>query len=132
MIVIRKTSRERQRAEAARDAEAEQRRIAEAAEREQSRARQEAEQARAAEEEQRKLAERREQEATEARELAQQRATEFEQYFGEKVYVIAEGLLYKIRIGNCVSRDEAEALRQKALSMGYEGAFVVSTTVEVH
>jgi hypothetical protein len=66
------------------------------------------------------------------RELAQQRATEFEQYFDEKVYVIAEGLLYKIRIGNCVSRDEAEALRQKALSMGYEGAFVVSTTVEVH
>ncbi|MBN2560069.1 MAG: serine/threonine protein kinase, partial [Phycisphaerae bacterium] len=69
---------ERTNAITARDAEAEQRGIAEAAEREQSRARQEAEAARAAEEEQRKLAEQREKEATEARAETQARADELE------------------------------------------------------
>jgi Flp pilus assembly protein TadD len=63
-------------AKAAGDAEAEHRRIAEGAEREQSRARQEAEAARAAEEEQRKLAEENEQRARDNETLALKRADE--------------------------------------------------------
>jgi len=60
---------------------------------------------------------------------ASRRAEEIRQLFNEKVYVEYEGLLYKVRAGNCVSRDEASALQKKAVRLGCEGAFVIQTQI---
>jgi len=62
-------------------------------------------------------------------ELAQARADEYRQLFEEKVYVELEGLLYKIEVGDCRTREEAEALRRRALGAGCEGAFVVDALI---
>jgi hypothetical protein len=62
-------------------------------------------------------------------ELAQARAEEYRALFEEKVYVELEGLLYKIEVGDCRTREEAEALRRRALGAGCEGAFVVDALI---
>ncbi len=62
---------------------------------------------------------------------ARKRAAEYETVFDEKVYVAYEGLLYKVRIGDCTSMDEASALRRKAVEAGQGGAFIVDTQVNV-
>jgi cell division septation protein DedD len=61
--------------------------------------------------------------------LAEARAAELRQLFDEEVYVELEGMLYKVRVGDCASRDEAALLRRRALGMGLEGAFIVDTRV---
>jgi cell division septation protein DedD len=63
--------------------------------------------------------------------VARQRADEFARVFAEPVYLDYEGLLYKVRVGDFVSRDEAEALRRRVAEAGYDGAFVVETEVYV-
>ncbi len=69
--------------------------------------------------------------ATSRQELAEQRAQEYRDILEENVYVEYEGLLYKVRVGDCLSHDEAEALRRKTLALGHEGAFIVDTQVNV-
>ena len=69
--------------------------------------------------------------ATSREELAKSRAAEFQEQFDEKVHIEYEGLLYKVRVGDCLSRDEARALRRKAVGLGYDGAFAVDTQVNV-
>jgi len=61
--------------------------------------------------------------------LAQARAAELRELFEEEVYVESEGLLYKVRVGDCLSRDEASELRRRALGLGLEGAFIVDARV---
>jgi len=51
--------------------------------------------------------------------------------FTETVYVEHEPPYYKVRIGDCLSKDEAGALRAKAVRLGYRGAFVVETQVNL-
>jgi len=63
--------------------------------------------------------------------LAQQRAAEYRDLFAEAIYVRQEGVLYKVQVGDCISRDEAEALRRRARALGYEGAFIVDALVAV-
>ncbi len=49
--------------------------------------------------------------------------------FDEKVYTAFDNPYYKVRIGNCVSRLEAESLQQKAIEEGFIDAWVVRTMV---
>ena len=69
--------------------------------------------------------------ATSKRELAEERADEFRQLFDENVYVEFEGILYKVRVGDCLGRDDADALRRRAVGLGLEGVFIVDTLVFV-
>jgi cell division septation protein DedD len=61
---------------------------------------------------------------------ARQRAEELRRLFEEPVYVVHEGLLYKIQVGDFVSRDRAEEVRRRAVDLGIEGAFVVDTLIQ--
>ena len=50
---------------------------------------------------------------------------------GNKTYLIFEAPLYKIRVGDCVNREDAEALRDQAVQNGYSGAFIVKSKINV-
>lgn len=60
---------------------------------------------------------------------AQQRASEARMRFTESVYVEFEAGLYKVRVGDCVTRSDAEILKSKALQLNYTDAFIVETTI---
>jgi len=51
--------------------------------------------------------------------------------FPESVYFVYENPYYKVRVGDYVSRAEAEALQQRAVDRGFPDAWVVRTTVRV-
>lgn len=61
---------------------------------------------------------------------AEARAAEARTRFTEQVYVEHIYPHYKVRIGNCATRTEAELLKQKAISLGYYDAWIVSTQIE--
>ena len=48
---------------------------------------------------------------------------------GQNIYEIFEAPLYKIRVGDCLTRDDAEALRDLAQKYGYREAFIVKSKV---
>jgi hypothetical protein len=50
---------------------------------------------------------------------------------GAKIYLIFEAPLYKIRVGDCMDRNAAEDLRDKAKEVGYTGAFIVKTKINI-
>ena len=49
--------------------------------------------------------------------------------FDTTVYLQFEAPLYRLRIGDCVDRKQAEELRQKAISLGYNGAWIIQAKV---
>ena len=49
--------------------------------------------------------------------------------FQEHVYLIFEAPLYKIRVGDCLNRREAEALRSEAIRKGFRDAWIVPSKV---
>lgn len=49
--------------------------------------------------------------------------------FTEPVYVEFDAGLYKVRVGDLVTREEADILKAKAIQLGYAGAFVAETTI---
>lgn len=49
--------------------------------------------------------------------------------FGGKVYIEYVPPYYKVRVGDCLTKEEAETLKNRALSLGYRGAFVVETMI---
>jgi hypothetical protein len=49
--------------------------------------------------------------------------------FPEYVYVEYVPPYYKVRIGDCLTREDAEILKNKALRLGYRGAFVIETMI---
>lgn len=52
-----------------------------------------------------------------------------ESELNQKVYVdFIEGM-YKVRVGDFLTREDAEAYRDKLISMGYNGAFLVETEI---
>ena len=51
--------------------------------------------------------------------------------FSEGVYLTYDPPTYKVRVGNCVSKEEADDIRQKALSLGYRDAWVVRDKIVV-
>ncbi len=46
-----------------------------------------------------------------------------------EVYIEYVAPYYKVRVGNCLTRDDADMLKSKAAGMGYRGAFVVETKI---
>lgn len=61
----------------------------------------------------------------EARSLEQQAMLDFK----ESVYLIFDPPNYKVRLGDCPTRAEANALRDRALKLGYDNAWVVPCRV---
>jgi hypothetical protein len=57
--------------------------------------------------------------------VARERAGALAPYFPEPLSVDPVAGLFKVRVGRCATRGEAEALRRKALDLGLRGAFVV-------
>lgn len=49
--------------------------------------------------------------------------------FGGKVYIEHTPPYYKVRVGDCLTKEEAETLKNLAISKGYRGAFVVETMI---
>lgn len=60
---------------------------------------------------------------------AEARAAELRRLFDEPVYIVHEGLLYKIQVGDFVSRDRAQEIRRRAVDLGLDGAFVIDTMI---
>jgi len=50
--------------------------------------------------------------------------------FPERVYVEYIAPYYKVRVGDCMTRAEAEMLRARARQLGYGDAFIVETMVK--
>ena len=48
---------------------------------------------------------------------------------GHKTYLVFEAPLYKIRLGDFTSRNEADELKMQAINYGYREAFIVRTKV---
>jgi len=63
------------------------------------------------------------------RENAQKIKVEAEEIFPERVYVPYDAPYYKVRVGDCLTRREAELLLEKAVRHGYRDAWVVRTLV---
>ena len=72
--------------------------------------------------------------ATKNIESASQAELEAKDIFGtlnHKIYLIFDAPNYKVRVGDVVSRDEADTIREIAKDYGYRGAFVVKSKVNV-
>lgn len=67
--------------------------------------------------------------AFDRQEGAEQRAAQARFQFAEVVYVEYVYPYYKVRVGDCTTREEAEELRRKAISLGYHDAFIVPATI---
>lgn len=67
--------------------------------------------------------------ASNSEENAARVAADARQVFGERVYVDYIAPYYKVRIGDHLTREEIEPLKNEALSSGYLGAFIVETMV---
>ncbi len=49
--------------------------------------------------------------------------------FSGRVYVEHVAPYYKVRIGDCLTKEDADVLKTKAVSLGYRGAFIVETMI---
>lgn len=67
--------------------------------------------------------------ASNTEENASRVATDARQVFTDPVYIEYVAPYYKVRVGDYLTREEIEALKNKALSLGYRGAFIVETMV---
>ncbi|HWN80855.1 MAG TPA: SPOR domain-containing protein [Candidatus Udaeobacter sp.] len=70
--------------------------------------------------------------ASSERQRAESAAVDARQRFTEPVYVEFEAPLYKVRLGDCATRHEADTLKDKAGAQGYDGAWVAETQVRSH
>lgn len=63
--------------------------------------------------------------------LFEQEASERFQSQDYKTYLIFEAPLYKIRVGDCKMRSEAENLRDLATGYGYRESFIVKSKIQI-
>lgn len=63
--------------------------------------------------------------------LAEQEAKELFEGMNQKTYLIFDAPLYKLRVGDATTRDEAEDIRDVAKDYGYREAFIVPTKVNI-
>jgi len=68
--------------------------------------------------------------ASSTQEGAEKAARRARELFSEPVYVEYVAPLFKVRVGDCTSRGEAEALKKKADSLGYGDAWIVESPVK--
>jgi len=57
---------------------------------------------------------------------ALERARSLARHFGDPPVVVEQGGLFKVRVGACRERAAANALRRRAVELGFDGAFVVA------
>jgi hypothetical protein len=69
--------------------------------------------------------------ASATQEGADQAAAEARGRFSERVHIDYEPPFFKVRVGDCTTRHEAERLRERAVQLGYEGPFVTETAIDV-
>lgn len=50
-------------------------------------------------------------------------------FINEEIYLIYDSPYYKVRIGNCLTRHDADRLQQLAVEKGFEDAWVVRTKI---
>ncbi len=50
-------------------------------------------------------------------------------FINEEVYLIYDSPYYKVRVGNCLTRQEADQLQQLAVEKGFDDAWVVRTKI---
>jgi hypothetical protein len=67
--------------------------------------------------------------ASSTEENASRVASDAREMFTDRIYVEYVSPYYKVRVGDYLTREEVEPLKNKALSLGYRGAFVVETMV---
>ncbi len=67
--------------------------------------------------------------ASSQRERGEQIAAEARTKFREPVYVEYDSPFYKVRVGDCITRAEADALKERASALGYEAPWVAETKV---
>lgn len=63
--------------------------------------------------------------------LFEQEASERFNHLDHKTYLIFEAPLYKIRVGDCKDRAQAEELRDLATEYGYRESFIVKSKIQV-
>ena len=63
--------------------------------------------------------------------LFEQEASERFNNLNHKTYLIFEAPLYKIRVGDCEERAQAEILRDQAMQYGYRESFIVKSKIQV-
>lgn len=63
--------------------------------------------------------------------LFEQEASERFGHLDHKTYLIFEAPLYRIRVGDCRERSDAEALRDLATQYGYRESFIVKSKIQV-
>ncbi len=51
-------------------------------------------------------------------------------FVNEEVYLIYDSPYYKVRVGNCLTRYEADKLQQLAIEKGFDDAWVVRTKIK--
>ena len=49
--------------------------------------------------------------------------------FDGRVYVDYIAPYYKVRVGDCLTREDAEIMKNKARTLGYRGAFIIETMI---
>lgn len=67
--------------------------------------------------------------ASNTEENASRVAADARAVFTDPVYIEYVAPYYKVRVGDYLTREEIESLKNKALSLGYRGAFIVETMV---
>ena len=67
--------------------------------------------------------------ASSTEENASRVAADAREAFNDRVYVEYVAPYYKVRVGDYLTHQEVEPLKNKALSLGYRGAFIVETMV---
>jgi hypothetical protein len=67
--------------------------------------------------------------ASNTEENASRVATDAREVFTDPVYIEYVAPYYKVRVGDYLTREEIESLKNKALGLGYRGAFIVETMV---
>jgi hypothetical protein len=63
--------------------------------------------------------------------LFEQEASERFGHLDHKTYLIFEAPLYRIRVGDCKERAEAEELRDLATQYGYRESFIVKSKIQI-
>jgi hypothetical protein len=63
--------------------------------------------------------------------LFEQEASERFGHLDHKTYLIFEAPLYKIRLGDCKERLQAEDLRDLAMQYGYRESFIVKSKIQI-
>ncbi len=69
--------------------------------------------------------------ATDNREEAEKIKERIVSQISERVYVVYEAPHYRVRVGNCVSFDDAAELLKKVRNMEYKDAFIVRSNISI-